>query len=55
MESDAQSSYPGKLLDLAVDENILTHDQRDELWYDNVLRWLGAEEDIALRNRIGIE
>ncbi len=55
MESDAQSSYPGKLLDLAVDENILTYDQRDELWYDNVLRWLGAEEDIALRNRIGIE
>ena len=55
MESDAQSSYPGKILDLAVEENILSGKQRDELWYDNVLRWLGADNDAELRKRIGIE
>jgi len=54
MESDAQSSYPGKLLDLAVDEKILTTDQRDELWYDNVLRWLGVQHDELLKTRLGI-
>ena len=54
MESERQSSYPGKLLDLAVDENIITGEQRDELWYDNVLKWLGADIDPDLQKRLGI-
>lgn len=53
MESEAQSSYPGKLLDLAVNENIITPKQRDELWSNNVLRWLGIEHDPELMKRIG--
>ena len=52
MESEAQSSYPGKLLDLAVDEGIINDRQRQELWCDNVLRWLGSETDDSLLKRI---
>lgn len=54
MESEAQSSYPGKLLDLAVDEKIINATQRDELWCKNVLRWLGTDHDEDLAKRIGI-
>lgn len=45
MESEPQSSYPGKLLDLAVDENIITSDERDEIWNDNVVTWLFGEDE----------
>ena len=44
MESLPQSSYPGKLLDLAVDEGILNKQQHQEIWENNVLRWLGKEQ-----------
>ena len=40
MESEAQSSYPGKLLDLAIDRNLISQTQYDEIWEDNTLRWL---------------
>ena len=40
MESDAQSSYPGKLLDLAKERSIIDQKQYDEIWEDNTLRWL---------------
>jgi aminocarboxymuconate-semialdehyde decarboxylase len=43
MESVPQSSYPGKLLDLAVKENIITQKQHEEIWCDNVMRWLGDD------------
>ncbi|MEZ4886297.1 MAG: amidohydrolase family protein [Chitinophagales bacterium] len=43
MESLPQSSYPGKLLDLALQENIITKEQHTEIWCENVLRWLGTE------------
>lgn len=52
MESEAQSSYPGKLLDLGVEEGIITGKQRDELWSTNVLKWLGIEQDAELMKRI---
>ena len=52
MESLSQSSYPGKLLDLAVSEDIVSKKQYDEIWKDNVLRWLGSEHDEALVKRI---
>jgi aminocarboxymuconate-semialdehyde decarboxylase len=44
MESEAQSSYPGKLLDLAVERQIINHDQYDEIWEDNVLKWLFGDD-----------
>lgn len=43
MESESQSSYPGKLLDLAVDEKIIDKKQQNEMWENNVLRWLGID------------
>ena len=55
MESDAQSSYPGKLLDLAIDRAIINQEQYDDIWEDNVLRWLfGDDKDAkqALANKI---
>ena len=44
MESEAQSSYPGKLLDLAKAQNIINQKQYDEIWEDNVMRWLFGED-----------
>jgi aminocarboxymuconate-semialdehyde decarboxylase len=55
MESLPQSSYPGKLLDLAVEEKIITKKQHDEMWEDNVLTWLGADEDGSLKERLKIK
>jgi len=52
MESDRQSSYPGKLLDLCVERDIITKKQHAEIWEDNVLRWLGADQDQGMRKRI---
>lgn len=44
MESEPQSSYPGKILDLAFDRNIVTQDQYDDIWQDNVLDWLFGKD-----------
>ncbi|GAB1307525.1 hypothetical protein KH5_02080 [Urechidicola sp. KH5] len=44
MESDEQSSYPGKLLDLTLDRNIISEKQHAEIWKDNVLNWLYEED-----------
>ncbi|RME97433.1 MAG: amidohydrolase, partial [Bacteroidetes bacterium] len=52
MESAFQSSYPGKLLDLAFNEGLITRAQQQQMWEDNVLRWLGADKNEALRKRI---
>ncbi|MFO7702954.1 MAG: amidohydrolase family protein [Psychroflexus maritimus] len=45
MESVSQSSYPGKILDLAVDEKIITKEDQDEMWDHNVLQWLFGEDE----------
>ncbi|WP_394906858.1 amidohydrolase family protein [uncultured Mesonia sp.] len=55
MESDSQSSYPGKILDLAVERNILTSEQCTAIWDDNIIRWLCGKDEKAqekLLNRI---
>lgn len=54
MESEPQSSYPGKLLDLALERNIVTPQQHQEVWEGNVLRWLGADHNPALKERLKI-
>jgi aminocarboxymuconate-semialdehyde decarboxylase len=43
MES-VPDSYPGKVLDEAVDSKIITTSERSQIWYDNVIRWLGNEK-----------
>ncbi|NER16250.1 amidohydrolase family protein [Spongiivirga citrea] len=40
MESEPQSSYPGKILDLAKERGIFTAEECDAIWEDNVLQWL---------------
>ena len=47
MESDQQSSYPGKILDLAIDRNIITQKESDAMWNANVLQWLHGDNEIA--------
>jgi len=43
MESEPQSSYPGKILDLAKQREIVNQKQFDEIWKCNVLNWLFGE------------
>lgn len=35
------NSYPGRVIDFAVEVEILSQNEADRIWYDNVLRWLG--------------
>jgi len=35
------NSFPGRVLDFAVEVDILTQREASEIWRDNVLRWLG--------------
>jgi len=37
------NSYPGRVIDFAVESEILTQKEADEIWKDNVLRWLGKD------------
>jgi aminocarboxymuconate-semialdehyde decarboxylase len=52
MESDAQSSYPGKLLDLAKDRDIINQTQYDQIWECNTLQWLFGSDENAKQNLI---
>ncbi|MCL6294225.1 hypothetical protein [Jejuia spongiicola] len=55
MESDVQSSFSGKLLDLAIDRDIINQKQYEDMWGVNVHRWLFGDDEIAkqtLINRI---
>ena len=45
MESAKQSSYPGKILDLAVERNIINEEERDAIWEDNVIQWLYGDDE----------
>ena len=47
MESAQQSSYPGKILDLAMEQDIITKDQHDAIWEDNVIQWLCGDNQEA--------
>ena len=55
MESKEQSSYPGKILDLAKEREILTEAECDAIWEENVIQWLCGDDEEAkkkLLNRI---
>ena len=56
MESEPQSSYPGKILDLARERSILTQPDVDAIWDDNVVRWLFGNDPkrtTRFRSRVG--
>ena len=44
MESKNQSSYPGKILDLAQDQQLLSSEECDAIWEDNILQWLFGDD-----------
>lgn len=44
MESLPQSSYPGKLLDLALERKIISQADYDAMWCENVVQWLYGED-----------
>ncbi len=52
MKNEQQSSLPGKLLDLALQEKIINQNQYNEIWNDNVVRWLYGSETEKFYNRI---
>ena len=52
MESDKQSSYPGKILDLAIERNIISDIEKSEIWEDNVLQWLFGDDEGAKKDLI---
>ena len=52
MESDKQSSYPGKILDLAIDKKNISEQEKNEIWEDNVLQWIFGDDTIAKENLI---
>lgn len=46
MESLPQSSYPGKLLDLALERKIISQADYDAMWCENVVQWLyGGDQE----------
>lgn len=47
MESAAQSSYPGKILDLAQKQGLLNEQECDAIWEDNVFQWLFGDDQKA--------
>jgi aminocarboxymuconate-semialdehyde decarboxylase len=47
MDSEKQSSYPGKIIDLAMERNILTSEQADNMWDEHVVRWLFGDDQVA--------
>jgi len=44
MESESQSSYPGKILDLSMERNIINQNEYDAIWEDNVIQWLCGDD-----------
>ena len=52
MESEQQSSYPGKILDLAIEQGIINKTERDEIWDDNVLQWLFGDNEKAKKEMV---
>jgi len=55
MESESQSSYPGKILDLAMERDIITEKEHEAIWECNVMQWLYGDNDTkkeAFRARV---
>lgn len=47
--------YPGKLIDDAVDLNIISSDDRKKIWNNNVLQWLVGDDQEKIKSRLGIK
>ncbi len=38
-----RNSYPGRVIDFAVEVDVLTQEEADIIWKDNVINWLGVD------------
>lgn len=38
-----KNSYPGRVIDFAVEVDIISQKEANKIWFDNVLRWLGKD------------
>ena len=38
---DVGSSFPGRVIDYAVETGIISKQESNKIWKDNVLKWLG--------------
>ena len=43
------TSYPGKVIDDAVDSGFIFKSDRRKIWFDNVLNWIGGKRAIEVR------
>ena len=48
-------SYPGKIIDEAVDKKIITTDDRANIWNKNVLNWLVGADQEKIKKRLNIQ
>jgi hypothetical protein len=39
------SSYPGRVLDDALDQGLITEEEKKDIWCQNVLDWLGVKKE----------
>ena len=47
-----QSSYPGKILDLALERDIINQEEYDDIWERNVIQWLYGDDTDATKKLI---
>lgn len=47
-------SYPGKVIDIAAKEGLITLEEREAIWSTNVVRWLCGEEEEKFWKRTGL-
>lgn len=45
-EVDCEDCFPGKVIEDAVQSNLISAEQKDQLWFDNVVNWLGFDPTI---------
>ena len=44
---DIGTSFPGRVIDYALETGILNKKEASSIWYDNVLNWLGKKRNIS--------
>lgn len=47
-------SYPGKVIDLAVKDGLISLEERQDIWADNVVRWLYGDNENEFWKRTGL-
>ncbi len=51
MES-VKNSYPGKVIDDALNMEFITQEEKKQIWYDNVIRWIAGPNHLSFLERI---